>query len=250
PPRSAWASATHIISPCYRLRALMPAGAIETQPVPPLTRAARALGFLAAEGASVAIAVWFIAARSRLPVYVYNNSLPASWRRTVVGALLGGAVIAAGWGVSHAITRRAGGLDRIENVSRRLAPLCLAAFVPLLFHWQLWTGPRELAFAVLASVFALSLQALTRVALAAPPLLPPHTRARLQAARADAAGWLARTPWLPVAIVALAVARYAVAFSIATIRNHYNLQTAGYDLGIENNLVWNAAHWNGPLFKT
>jgi hypothetical protein len=28
------------------------------------------------------------------------------------------------------------------------------------------------------------------------------------------------------------------------------LQTAGYDLGIENNLVWNAAHWNGPLFKT
>ena len=44
--------------------------------------------------------------------------------------------------------------------------------------------------------------------------------------------------------------RHAIFFSIITIRNHYNLQTAGYDLGIENNLVWNAAHWNGPLFKT
>ena len=44
--------------------------------------------------------------------------------------------------------------------------------------------------------------------------------------------------------------RYAIFFSIITIRNHYVMQTAGYDLGIENNLVWNAAHWNGPLFKT
>ena len=48
----------------------------------------------------------------------------------------------------------------------------------------------------------------------------------------------------------IAVLRHALFFSILTIRNHYNLQTAGYDLGIENNLVWNAAHWNLPLFKT
>jgi len=228
----------------------MPAGAIETQPVPPLTRAARALGFLAAEGASVALAIWFLAARSHLPVYVYNNALPASWRRFVVVALVAGAVIAQGWGLTIWITRRAAGLDQIEGVSRRLAPLCLAAFVPLLFHWQLWTGPREFAFAVLASVFALSLQSLLRVALAAPPLLSADTRTRLAAARAEAGEWLTRARWLPTAIVLVAIARYAVAFSIATIRNHYNLQTAGYDLGIENNLVWNAAHWNGPLFKT
>ena len=43
--------------------------------------------------------------------------------------------------------------------------------------------------------------------------------------------------------------RYAVYFSIITIRNHYNLQTAGYDLGIENNLVWNAAHWNATAVQ-
>jgi uncharacterized membrane protein len=89
-----------------------------------------------------------------------------------------------------------------------------------------------------------------RVALEAPPLLSPHRGARLDATRADVAGWLARVSWLPTAIVAIAVLRYAIYFSIITIRNHYNLQTAGYDLGVENNLVWNAAHWNGPLFKT
>ena len=148
------------------------------------------------------------------------------------------------------LRRRAAGLDAVERAARRLAPLCLAAFVPLLFHWQLWTGPRELTFAVLASAFGLSLQALMRVALAAPPLLPARTRARIDALRADVAAALARLPWLPLAIVVIAVLRHAIFFSILTIRNHYNLQTAGYDLGIENNLVWNAAHWNVPLFKT
>src|SRR5262249_15828781 len=114
----------------------------------------------------------------------------------------------------------------------------------------LWTGMREISFAALASAFGLSLQALMRVALAAPPLLPTEARARVAAWRDDLAGLVARTPWLPTAIVVIAVGRYAIFFSIATIRNQYNLQTSGYDLGIENNLVWNAAHWNGPLFKT
>ena len=43
----------------------MAAGATETDSAPPLTRACRALGLLAAEGASVALAVWFLAAGGR-----------------------------------------------------------------------------------------------------------------------------------------------------------------------------------------
>jgi len=99
-------------------------------------------------------------------------------------------------------------------------------------------------------MFGLALQGLMRVALAAPPLLPAGPRARLAAARGDVAALLTRAPWLPTAIVAIAVLRYAIFFSIITIHHHYSLQSAGYDLGVENNLVWNAAHWNGPLFKT
>jgi uncharacterized membrane protein len=233
------------------MRALMTAaGAIETEAPPPLTRLARALGWLGAEGASTGLALWFLGARSRLPLYVYENTLPPPARRFAIGCLYAGALVAAGLGLGFWLERRAAGLDRIEAIARRLAPLCLAAFVPLLFHWQLWTGPRELTFAVLASAFGLSLQALTRVALTAPPLLPAGARARLAAARDEAARLLARAPWLPTAIVLIAVARYTLFFSIITIRNHYNLQTAGYDLGVENSLVWNAAHWNAPLFKT
>jgi uncharacterized membrane protein len=228
----------------------MAAGATEPDTAPPLTRACRALGLLAAEGASVALAIWFLAARGRMPNYVYTNTLAPGPRKLVVAALEAGVLVAVLATLAMWLRRRAAGLDALERASRRLAPLCLAAFVPLLFHWQLWTGPRELTFVVLASAFGLSLQALMRVALAAPPLLPAPTRARIDALRADAAAALARLPWLPLAIVVLAVLRHAIFFSILTIRNHYNLQTAGYDLGIENNLVWNAAHWNLPLFKT
>src|SRR4029079_18655151 len=228
----------------------MTAGAIETQPAPPLTRGGRALGLLTAEGASTALAIWFLIARGRLPMYVYTNTIPPAARMVVVAPMVAGAIAAVACGFGLWIARRGAGLDAIERIARRLAPLCLAAFAPLLLHWQLWTGPREITFAVLASAFGLALQALMRVALGAPPLLPAHLRARLDAARADVAASLARVPWLPAVIVALAVLRHAIFFSNITIRNHFVMQTAGYDLGIENNLVWNAAHWNGPLFKT
>src|SRR5262245_4502064 len=228
----------------------MPPGAIETQPAPPLTRATRTFAFLAVEGASTALALWFLGARGRLPGYVYNNGLPAGSRKLAVAAMAAGTLIAVGSAAGVWITRRAAGLDLIERVAQRLAPLCLAAFVPLLFHWQLWTTPRDITFAALAAAFGLSLQGLMRVALAAPPLLPAAQRERLDVLRRDIAGWLARLPWLPTAIVVIAVVRYAIFFSIVTIRNHFNLQTSGYDMGVENNLVWNAAHWNAPLFKT
>jgi uncharacterized membrane protein len=228
----------------------MTAGAIDTQPAPPLTRAWRALGLLAIEGASTALAIWFVASRGRLPVYVYSNTLPAGARRMVIAVIFAGAIVAYGCGLGLWAARRAAGLDAIEGAARRLAPLCLAAFAPLLLHWQLWTGPREMTFAVLAAAFGLSLQALMRVALTAPPLLPADVRGPIDRTRADVAAWLARVPWLPLAIVAVAVLRHTIFFSILTIRNHFVMQTAGYDLGIENNLVWNAAHWNGPLFKT
>src|SRR5437763_3279740 len=129
----------------------MTAGAMETQPAPPLTRAARALGLLTAEGASVALAIWFLAARGRLPIYVYSNTLSTGARKLVVATLFVGAVVAFGLGLR--IARRAAGVDAVERIARRLAPLCLAAFAPLLLHWQLWTGPREMTFAVLASAF-------------------------------------------------------------------------------------------------
>src|SRR5262245_5697431 len=129
----------------------MTAGATETEATPPLTRAGRAVGLLAAEGGSVALALWFIGARGHLPSLVYNNTLPPASRKLAMAMLLAGAALAAGGGLVAWVRRGAAGLDAIDRVARRLAPLCLAALVPLLFHWQLWTESRAITFAALAS---------------------------------------------------------------------------------------------------
>ena len=102
----------------------------------------------------------------------------------------------------------------------------------------------------MVSAFVLCLQVLTRVSLETPPILPASLRARVGARLGPPLARLRDTKWLPFAIVFTAFLGYTVYFSIITIQNHFRLQTMGWDLGIENNLVWNAAHFNKPLFKT
>jgi len=218
---------------------------------PWLTRAARALGFLSAEGASLGLAGWCLRSADRLPAYVASNALAPHARKFVIGNLLAGAALAGLCGVvALAWRRRLGGLDTVERVARRLAPLCLVGPLPLFFHWQIWYGGHELTFLAMVSVFLLGLQALTRVALETPPILPERLRARVAAPVVRVLARLGAVRWLPPSLVVLGVLGYAVYFSIITIQNHYRLQTYGYDLGIENNLVWNAGHFHRPLFKT
>jgi uncharacterized membrane protein len=219
-------------------------------PVPPLTRAIRSLGFLAAEGASLAFAGWSLRARDNLVTYVSNNTLSPHARKFVIGNLLGGAAIAGLCGLVVILWRRLGGLAAAERVARRLAPLCLIGPLPLFFRWQLWNGGRELTFLAMISVFLLGLQALLRISLETPPILPERLRARVGGRPRALVARIAAVRWLPFAIVMAAVAFYTIYFSVITIQNHYRLQTMGYDLGIENNLVWNASHFNRPLFKT
>jgi len=221
-----------------------------TSAVPPLTRAFRALGWLATEGASLGFAGWCLRARDHLLNYVANNSMPPAARKYVFGNMLAGAALAGLTGLVSILWRRRGGLARVEGVARRLAPLCLAGLLPIFFQWQLWYGGRELTFIVMVSAFVLGLQALTRVSLETAPILPASLRARLGARLGPLLARVRDTRWLPSAIVFTAFLGYTVYFSIITIQNHFRLQTMGWDLGIENSLVWNAAHFNRPMFKT
>jgi len=222
----------------------------EAPPAPPLTRAIRSLGFLAAEGASIAFAGWCLRARDNLITYVANNTLSPHARKFVIGNLLGGAALAGLVGLLMILWRRLGGLGAAERVARRLAPLCLIGPLPLFFRWELWYGGRELTFLAMVSVFLLGLQALTRISLETAPILPERLRARLGGRAGALVARLAAVRWLPFAIVVAAVLFYTIYFAVITIQNHFRLQTMGYDLGIENNLVWNASHFNRPLFKT
>ncbi len=219
-------------------------------PLPPLTRAVRSLAFLATEGASLAFAGWSLRAKDNLVSYVANNTLSPHARKFVIGNLLGGAAIAGLVGLVVILWRRLGGLAAAERVARRLAPLCLIGLVPLFFRWQLWYSGRELTFLAMVSAFLLGLQALIRISLETPPILPAPLRARVGGRVGPILARVAAVKWLPFAVVVTAFLGYAIYFSVITIQNHFRLQTMGYDLGIENNLVWNASHFNRPLFKT
>jgi uncharacterized membrane protein len=80
---------------------------------------------------------------------------------------------------------------------------------------------------------------------AGPVLLPLPLRERLLSLQSR----LASATWLPSLLVGAGIIFYAAIFSLATVRNEYRLVTKDFDLGIENNLIWNAIHW-GPLFKS
>src|SRR6185295_10275629 len=104
------------------------------------------------------------------------------------------------------------------------------------------------------AAFGLALRALARVAFSTPPVLDDLVPRRLAPARARLRGLrrglrdaIAGARWLPWAVVLLGVAGYAAHFAYYTIQTHYRLGTASMDMGLEHNLVWNAAHLAKPL---
>lgn len=201
---------------------------------------------LGLQGMSLGLAGWTLRMADRLGPYVAGNTLNPVARKFALANMAAGALLMVAAGGAVAVRNRTNGLDLVHRASRRCAPLVLAGLLPLLLNWSLWVGS-ELSFLVMASLFGLGLAALMRVALSTPPVfatLPPAVARARDAILAEA-----RRPWLPPTVVILGALGYALFFSIHTIANHYNLGTAAFDLGIENNLVWNAMH-GGPLFKT
>jgi uncharacterized membrane protein len=207
---------------------------------PELTQLARALTLLALSGCSVGLALWTFAAPKRLLAYVTSNQISVHGRWQAISAMLAGAGVAIALGLAWLRAQRPTGLEALTQLARRTSPFVLSAFVPLLFRWRLWVD-RDLDFLVLAAVFVLTLRALLASALDEPITLPAGVEAALRR--------IAQVRALPLGLVIAGASAYAVYFSIHTINTHYRIETSVYDLGIENNLVWNAIHW-GPLFRS
>ena len=212
----------------------------DAQLIPAWTVAARSFGLLALEGASIGLALWSLRHYERLVGYVTTNDLSRAARNGAVRSALIGTLLALLIGATLAWIKRPLGLERAQRLALRCAPLSLAMFVPLLFHWQLWVG-RDLEFLVLASLCVLALRVALETALSSPPAF--------ELSFAPAAR-LRRLPrWLPLAAVSCGALGYAIYFSYHTLNTHYRIETSVYDLGVENNLVWQAIHW-GPLFRS
>jgi uncharacterized membrane protein len=214
-----------------------------------LSSLARGTALLLGAGASCGIAVWELVFGDLMLAYIKSNQIEPAARKLL--GLFGGIGLALPL-IAIAIylwTRRARPFDaahRIELLGWKLSPLCLAIVVPMLFHWQIWKG-LDIQFLVIAAITALVAQKLFYRSLVEPPVFSSSS-GPVASIRRRAADALDRcSPWLPWVLVIGLFFFYASYFSFFTVRNHWNLGTSAYDMGIEDNVVFNAMR--GELLK-
>jgi uncharacterized membrane protein len=215
-----------------------------------LSRLARALGLATLEAASVGLGWWALISPSAVPGYTRQNAAPSPSRHYAVLDMGAGVAVAVVLIAVIFARRRREGLEVVERLVRRASPLALAGLVPFLFDVRLWGG-RDLEFLLLAAALGFGAWAATRAVLETPPLFPRlarRGRALLAAAHARVAVRFARID-APLLVATAGACAYAVYFSAITIENHRNLGTCSFDLGLEDNLMWNLVH-GAPIFKS
>jgi uncharacterized membrane protein len=225
--------------------------------LPPMVRAVRALGLLFLEGMSLGLALWSLRVRDKLPPYVASNELTKRGRSFLLGNMGGGALLACLIAIVILLVcwrrkRAAAGVDLISRLAWRGAPLIVAGLIPPLFQYRLWVD-RDLTFLAQTTVVVMGLQALVRAALKTPPVWNPTLGERIRRWR-----WVARLSprlakvrrALPWVIVIGGIVGYAAFFSYSTVRAHRALHTMSFDLGLEENVVWNSLHLSKPAFKS
>jgi uncharacterized membrane protein len=222
---------------------------IELEPHRPrLAAALTGIAVLAVTGFSLGLASWELWVGDQLYDFVVANG-PSHEPGTiaVITAVSFSALFLAGCAILLAATGRLQG-PMLDRLGRRLSPAALAALVPLLFHWRFWQHSREVIFLLLALTLVIGTQKLMQIALSAEPVFGDSTWLDRMGTDLKAFGrWSA--PALPFLIVVIAAAGYAILFSYYTVVHHRNVLSSSLDLGLEENVIWNALH-SGALFKT
>ncbi|MBL8922982.1 MAG: DUF2079 domain-containing protein [Myxococcaceae bacterium] len=205
--------------------------------VPGFTRLARGVAWLSGIGASLGLLAGTLTFAPGFHAYLVSNALPPE-RRTVlficaaVGAVIGGvAALKVVWN----------SWERLDQMSMRLGPLVMIFLLPPLFSLQAWAG-RELALLAYLFLFNLVLASLAQRAASCEPLALNWTTRVTE--------YFTSKRWLPPVLVGVGALAFSIYFSAFTIGNHQALRTSAFDLGIEENLMWNAAHLQTPLFRT
>jgi uncharacterized membrane protein len=198
-----------------------------------LLAAIRGLLLLLGEAVSLSLALGLASlGPAAMARFVSGNELPPEARALLLR------VMGCGGGVAllvGALLWRSRGAAAVWEASRRLAPGLLAALLPPLLNWRAWEG-RELHFLVTAGLLVLGIRALVPVALSARPIGVPWPRPL-------------GAPSLSLGIVCVAALGYIVYFGHHTIAHHRNLGSQSFDLGLENNALWNLVH-GGPFLKS
>ncbi|HKP59954.1 MAG TPA: DUF2079 domain-containing protein [Polyangiales bacterium] len=155
-----------------------------------------------------------------------SNTLPLLARKRWLHELLGAAglpiVVALPW----LAARRGAALGQLRRWAERLSPLCLAFTLPMLLDARLWST-RPLTFTSILLVVVLLLEQALGRALGGAVLPQPSA----------ASGW---ARWLPLLGVVVCAAAYTAYMSHFSIMRHQRFVSAGFDLGIFDNLMVNA----------
>jgi len=215
---------------------------------PRLTAALSGLGVLAFVGFSLGLCLWELESSSALLGFVTTNGPSrALGRRALLFAASGSAIFSL-LALAILAWRRLLRGEAIERLGRRVSPLALAALLPLMFRWRFWQDSREVVFLLLVLVLVFATQKLVQAALATEPVFGrPRFLDRILADFAVLGRW--GVAWLPFAIVVAVAVVYASYFGYHTVVHHRNVLSSSLDLGLEENVIWNALH-SGALFKT
>jgi uncharacterized membrane protein len=211
----------------------------------PLPTAVKLFALLFFEGASLGMALWGSPSET-LTHYAVDNQIPGEERRALLVSMLGGGALVMLAGLSFLLLARSKQAERLTRVAWQASPLLLSGFLPVLFCWQIWVA-RELTFGVLACLMGFLFYA----------CLSRSLEAGLgqgleiwDAARRTLTRFAARIErFAPPLIVVAAALFYTAYFSYYTILFHRSVLTMSYDLGLENNLLWNLVH-GGPFMKS
>jgi uncharacterized membrane protein len=215
-------------------------------------RLALAAGTLMLVCGSVYLAVrLFLLPDTALDAFLSGNTLDPELRKRVLVQLfaafalplLASAVVVARF--------RADGVHWLSVIADRLAPLIVACFIPTLLNYRVWYS-QPLPYLVLLGGVVLLLERLLWRALGGVPsaALAGGVHEEFRPALGDrAAPQPSRAArYVPLAFVVIFALGYAVHASYYTIMRHQLLGTAGFDLGIFDNLMFNALH--GRPFKS
>jgi len=165
---------------------------------------------------------------------IRNVASPEDQKRLLWSALA--AACAVGASAALVAWRWASAREAIARWGLRLSPLALVYAAPILASYLEWSA-RPLPFLALLAIATLLLERSVRAALAT----------GTEASRAIAQHLTERIPVVvqrygPAAVVLCAATAYAVYTGYYSIENHRRFGTAAFDLGIYDNLLYNALH--------
>ncbi|MEA2699363.1 MAG: hypothetical protein QOI66_3634 [Myxococcales bacterium] len=217
-----------------------------------VARVTRAALLLGGTGLSVGFGLAFVLLKGDLTAYLTANVLSPRARAFLLGFGAAVSLVAvAGGGLYLWLKRREPtAATSLLHVARRLSPLCVVGFLPLLFRWQIWQS-RELTFLSLVAIATLTFEVALRTCLAAGPL--PVERAFCQRLLSVVpAGFRDRLPraqsW-PLWIVVACAAGYVAYFAYYTLAFHWGVHSS-FDLALEDNLLWNVSHFAHEFFRS